>query len=30
MMLRQWQKKGDRLVQEVVWPASAKTAEALY
>jgi branched-chain amino acid transport system substrate-binding protein len=30
MVLRQWQKKGDQLVQEVVWPASAKTAEALY
>jgi branched-chain amino acid transport system substrate-binding protein len=30
MVLRQWQRKGDQLVQEVIWPTSAKTAETLY
>ena len=30
MVLRQWQKKGTQLTQEVIWPSSAKTAEPLY
>jgi branched-chain amino acid transport system substrate-binding protein len=30
MILRQWQKKGGNLVNEVIWPKEAKTAEALY
>jgi branched-chain amino acid transport system substrate-binding protein len=30
MVLAQWQKKGDKLVKEVIWPKEAKTAEVLY
>jgi branched-chain amino acid transport system substrate-binding protein len=30
MVLRQWQRKDNQLVQEVIWPSAAKTAEALY
>jgi len=30
MVLGQWQKKGDRIVKEVIWPKSAKTADILY
>jgi branched-chain amino acid transport system substrate-binding protein len=30
MILRQWQKRGDKLVNEVIWPKEAKTADALY
>ena len=30
MILAQWQKKGDKLVKEVIWPKEAKTAEVLY
>jgi branched-chain amino acid transport system substrate-binding protein len=30
MVLGQWQKKGDQLVKEVIWPTEAKTAEILY
>ncbi len=30
MVLRQWQRKDNQLVQEVIWPTAAKTAEALY
>ena len=29
MILRQWQRKGGRLVQEVIYPAPAKTADPL-
>jgi branched-chain amino acid transport system substrate-binding protein len=30
MVLGQWQKKGDQLVKEVIWPLEAKTADILY
>jgi branched-chain amino acid transport system substrate-binding protein len=30
MVLAQWQKKGDKLVKEVVWPREAKTADILH
>jgi branched-chain amino acid transport system substrate-binding protein len=30
MILRQWQKRGADLVNEVIWPKEAKTADALY
>ena len=30
MVLAQWQKKGDKLVKEVIWPKEAKTADGLY
>ena len=30
MILRQWQKRADKLVNEVIWPKEAKTADALY
>jgi len=30
MVLGQWQKKGDSLVKEVIWPKAAKTADILY
>jgi branched-chain amino acid transport system substrate-binding protein len=30
MVLGQWQKKGNKLVKEVIWPKSAKTADVLY
>ena len=30
MVLAQWQKKGDKLVKEVIWPKDAKTADILY
>jgi branched-chain amino acid transport system substrate-binding protein len=29
MVLLQWQRKGGRFVQEVIWPPAAKTADAL-
>ena len=30
MVYLQWQKKGGKLVREIVWPEAAKTAKALY
>ena len=30
MVLRQWQKKSGNLVNEVIWPKEAKTADAIY
>jgi hypothetical protein len=30
MVLAQWQKKNPKLVKEVIWPAAAKTADALH
>jgi branched-chain amino acid transport system substrate-binding protein len=30
MVLAQWQKKDGKLIKEVIWPAAAKTAAALY
>ncbi|HZT52299.1 MAG TPA: amino acid ABC transporter substrate-binding protein [Stellaceae bacterium] len=30
MVVAQWQKKGDKLDREVVWPLAAKTADILY
>ena len=30
MVVAQWQKKGDKLVKEVVWPDNAKTASPMY
>ena len=30
MVLGQWQKKGDSLVKEVIWPKAAKTADVVY
>jgi branched-chain amino acid transport system substrate-binding protein len=30
MVLAQWQKKGDKLIKEVIWPKEAKTADILY
>jgi branched-chain amino acid transport system substrate-binding protein len=30
MVLAQWQKKGDKLSKEVIWPKEAKTADILY
>ena len=30
MVLGQWQKKGGRIVKEVIWPKAAKTADILY
>jgi hypothetical protein len=27
MVIGQWQKKGDKLANEVIWPKAAKTAE---
>ena len=30
MVLGQWQKKAGKLVKEVIWPKSAKTADILY
>ena len=30
LVLAQWQKKGDKLVKEVIWPKAAKTADILY
>jgi branched-chain amino acid transport system substrate-binding protein len=29
MVLAQWQKKGDKLVKEIIWPDAAKTADAV-
>lgn len=30
MVLGQWQKKGDSLVKQVIWPKAAKTADVVY
>ncbi len=30
MVLAQWQKKGGKLVKEIVWPDAAKTANIVY
>ena len=30
MVLGQWQKKGGKLVKEVIWPKEAKTADTIY
>jgi len=30
MVLAQWQKKGGKLVKEVIWPKDAKTADVVY
>jgi branched-chain amino acid transport system substrate-binding protein len=30
MVLGQWQKKGDQLIKEVIWPHEAKTADVIY
>jgi len=30
MVVAQWQKKGDKLVKEVIWPKAAKTADIIY
>jgi branched-chain amino acid transport system substrate-binding protein len=30
MVLAQWQKQGDKLTKEVIWPKEGKTAEILY
>ncbi len=30
MVLAQWQKKDGKVVKEVIWPKTAKTADIIY